>query len=214
MFIKQVKWRTLTLECPRISQNLITDFLSKTNLLNETDRFLQATELARKWQSANLAQPLLPALPAQQDYWYLSQVAALGRHVDKNGIPYVLQFEPQKIDLPFVNGKLWIGMAEWSQIPRQQLEQEISILSAKTNNPMRFISLSEWLLLNFNYPDLLSHNSSYFFHIDGYRMITDEYLTGLLAGNVSFGGSSFIDSFWLNKCHPGIKTLLVRSGLS
>lgn len=214
MAISQVKWKTLTLECPKIPQILISDFLRETNLVNETNRFLQAAELAHKWQSANLSPSLLPALPAQQDYWYLSQVAALGRHVDKNRIPYVLQFVPQKIDLPFLNGKLWVGMAEWSQIPRQQLEQEISILSAKANNQMRFISLSEWLLLNFNYPDLLNHNSSYFFHIDGYRVIADEYLTGLLAGNVSFGGSSFIDSFWLNKCHPGIKALLVRSSLS
>lgn len=213
MAISQVKWKTLTLECSKISQNLITEFLSETNQINETSRFLKSVELAHNWSAANLESSLLPALPAQQDFWYLSQVAALKRHVKKDKTPYLLQFTPQKIDLPFVNDKVWLGKTEWSHMSRQQLEQKIAGISVETNCQIRFISLSEWLLLNFNYPNLLSSNSSYFFHIDGYRMMADSSLTGLFAGNILFGGSSFIDSFWLDKCHPGIKTLLVRSRL-
>ena len=213
MAISQVKWKTLTLECPKISQNLITEFLSETHRINETSRFLKSVELAHNWNAANLEPSLLPALPAQQDFWYLSQVAALKRHVKKDKTPYLLQFTPQKIDLPFVDDKVWLGKTEWSHMSRQQLEQKIAGISVETNCQIRFISLSEWLLLNFNYPNLLSRNSSYFFHIDGYRMMADRSLTGLFAGNILFGGSSFIDSFWLDKCHPGIKTLLVRSSL-
>lgn len=46
-------------------------------------------------------------------------------------------------------------------------------------------------------------------HFDGYRLRTDGKIMGLFGGNIKFGGSSFIDSFWTDTHNFSIVTRFV-----
>jgi len=234
----QLQTQVLQLKPDYQAQGLLEEFYAMAHFATEEVRIKLAQQLWSAWQKNTLPVKLFPAVPERADWWYLIQLFALDRHVAESGKP--IHFDLSKagelvVLPPFTSPSLQslslIWQIFWREVEKNQnlaefeqkkmtrltidalLDQHSSVVLSQLGlDPvvyeLRHIHFAE--LVRVGEQLSIGFDKTYV-HVAGYRQRSDGQLDGLLAGNSEFGGCRFIDSWWLNMYHDGIKFCLVIS---
>jgi hypothetical protein len=207
--------------CPK-EHELLENFYNQAKDKSETERIALAKELCSQWSSDPTFQPYLPAVPNRADYWYLIQLFALDRHVDKKGKPqhfslaekevWIENFTNPQERSPFLSHVCAVAKKDHLTriLPREDIDDILntfntirpSILDSLGLNSEKFsirlIRFDEYIRIASQF-DLVDHE--FYTHFDGYRLRPTGKKDGLIGGTSNLGRTSYIDSWWLNQIH-------------
>lgn len=217
------------------AQEIMSFYKQKALNKSELKRNNLAKELTEVWEQEHIFF-YLPTVPERNDYWYLSQVFFLDRHINNNGFPYKFDLskkseifidnyiEKDYLDIKYTKElqnysllNLLIKMSGYQgyYLNRKTLDGLIfdfgkSVVQSVGLCPKEFrlslIPLDIFLRVS---KKLNFGNKIFNTFFDGYRLRTDGIKTSLFGGNIDFGGSRFIDSIWTDVVNKSIIPRLV-----
>lgn len=177
---------------------LLAAFISKSQHASELVRIANAKKLAAEWMKSGLPLTLFPANPNSSDYWYLTQLLALHRHVDETNFRNDSRFFVEK-ELEIISESPLSGRA----VSRLEID---TYLRTHSEDHIRLPSIDEALRL-FAHGRILSTSS---LHIDGYWDSSSEGKIGLFVSFSQLSGSPVIDGIWNNTKLKSVRVLFVR----
>lgn len=213
------------------AQQILNFYKKKAAGKNELVRIQVAKTVCQEWAKEKITLPL-PAVPANEDYWYLVQLYFLDRHVHANLQPYTLHLD--KSEHVYIEsskskkGEIFSYLCDMARrdkfmnlprmgqlhLSRKALDQLIQkyhdvCLKKIGFDPQRFIISHFPFDIYLRLADQLKLQSNTNIHLAGYRWRLNGDLTGLFGGNPLFGGPAFVDSVWSDTTYTSIIPQLV-----
>lgn len=199
-------FKRITVSEDPLAQDLLSFYKKKAYQKGELERIHWAQQLCSEWKERKIS-TFLFAVPERQDYWYLVQLYFMDRHVRKNLKPYVFDWKKEE--------EIYICDILRTPYARENIEafikdnNEIILKKQGLNTRHYRLSLIPYdIYIRLSAAHQLESNHTNI-HFDGYRLRTDRKLMGLFGGSPLFGGSSFIDSLWIDIINQSILTQLV-----
>lgn len=197
---------------------LLINYKLKYQESSEIERIQGAIQLIKSCPKNSIK--YLPSVPNRSDYWYLIQLLSKEKHILKNKTPYFFTLNNSPTIYLEKNNEiqqLLIKKEKNKQIinncSRAILDKLIEKNQYKTLLELD-IDPQKWRIAPIPYDIFIrleKHQieiGNFNYHLDGYRLRTDENLTNLIGGHKQFGGQQFVDSIWTSTISSNIKTKL------
>lgn len=209
---------------------LFSTFYADCQGKTELERIARAQQLISEFQDQGFPLSTLPAVPERQDWWFLIQVFALDRYVNKNGesLPFDLtdsselwvedfaeqavlegKLQPSTLwtaltaELPVVSQeRTSMNSNQLTQLVDERQEVVLDKLGFSAQQyHLRLLYLDEYLRVS---EQLSLGKTVLSTYLQGYRQRLDGQKSVVTTGNSKYGGVRFVDSWWPDTVHRRI----------